>query len=93
MSKDRISRAAFFTEVTLILAALLWGCNYAATKYATDFFPPLLFVALRFTIGGVLLLAAIRLLLHGLPMMPDELRANLMPWEGFGEYPILENTY
>ncbi len=49
------------TEVSLILAALFWGGNYAATKYATDFLPPLLFVALRFTLAGILLLAAIRL--------------------------------
>jgi len=46
MTEGKKSSAAVLTEVSLVLAALFWGGNYAATKYATDFFPPLLFVAL-----------------------------------------------
>ena len=55
------NRAAVLTEVSLVLAALFWGGNYAATKYATDFLPPLLFVTLRFSLAAVLLLAAKRI--------------------------------
>jgi drug/metabolite transporter (DMT)-like permease len=57
-----ISRQAALTEVSLILAALFWGGNFAATKYAADFLPPLPIVALRFTAGGLLLLLILRLL-------------------------------
>ena len=38
-----------------MLAAVFWGANYAATKYAAEFMPPLLIVALRFTAGGILM--------------------------------------
>ena len=44
--------AAIFTEISLMLAAVFWGANYAATKYAAEFMPPLLIVALRFSAGG-----------------------------------------
>jgi drug/metabolite transporter (DMT)-like permease len=57
-----ISRQAALTEVSLMLAALFWGGNFAATKYAADFLPPLPIVALRFTAGGFLLLLVLRLL-------------------------------
>jgi drug/metabolite transporter (DMT)-like permease len=59
-----ISRQAALTEVPLILAALFWGGNFAATKYAADFLPPLPIVALRFTAGGLLLLLLILRLLE-----------------------------
>jgi hypothetical protein len=45
------NKAVIFTEVSLILAAVFWGANYAATKYAAEFMPPLLIVALRFSAG------------------------------------------
>jgi drug/metabolite transporter (DMT)-like permease len=41
-------RAAILTETSLILAAVFWGLNFAATKYAADYIPPLVLVALRF---------------------------------------------
>jgi hypothetical protein len=37
MTGGKKNRAAVLTEVSLVLAALFWGGNYAATKYATDF--------------------------------------------------------
>jgi drug/metabolite transporter (DMT)-like permease len=55
------SRAAALTEVSLILAAVFWGANYAATKYAADSIPPLLLVMFRFTVGGLLLFLILRL--------------------------------
>ena len=59
---DLEKRAAVATEVSLVFAAIFWGLNFAATKYATATIPPLAFVALRFTVGGLLLLAVLRFL-------------------------------
>ena len=50
------------TEVVLIFAAIFWGLNFAATKYAADFLPQLFIVAFRFIGGGLLLLFVLRIL-------------------------------
>ena len=50
------------TEVSLVFAATFWGLNFAATKYAAATIPPLALVALRFTVGGILLLLVLRFL-------------------------------
>ena len=50
------------TEVSLVLAATFWGLNFAVTKYAAASIPPLSLVALRFTVGGLLLFLVLRLL-------------------------------
>jgi drug/metabolite transporter (DMT)-like permease len=55
-------KAAVLTELSLILAAIFWGTNYAVTKYAAEHLPELLIVAIRFTVGGLLLLLVLRLL-------------------------------
>ncbi len=55
-------RGAVVTEVALVFAAIFWGLNFAATKYAAEAIPPLLLVALRFSVGGVLLFVILRLL-------------------------------
>src|SRR5688500_7917326 len=52
---DLKDRAAVATEVSLVLSATFWGLNFAATKYAAASISPLLLVALRFTVGGLLL--------------------------------------
>jgi drug/metabolite transporter (DMT)-like permease len=54
------NRAAVATEISLVLAATFWGLNFAATKYAAATIPPLMLVALRFTVGGLLLLFVLR---------------------------------
>jgi drug/metabolite transporter (DMT)-like permease len=59
---DEKGKAAVLTELSLILAAVFWGTNYAATKYAAEFLPQLPIVAFRFTVGGLLLLFVLRLL-------------------------------
>jgi drug/metabolite transporter (DMT)-like permease len=59
---DEKSRALVLTEISLLLAAVFWGTNYAATKYAAEYLPPLVIVALRFSAGGLLLLLILRLL-------------------------------
>jgi drug/metabolite transporter (DMT)-like permease len=56
------NRAAVLTEVVLIFAAIFWGLNFAATKYAADFLPQLFIVAFRFIGGGLLLLFVLRIL-------------------------------
>ncbi|MBA3472504.1 MAG: DMT family transporter [Rubrobacter sp.] len=61
MSEEK-SRAALLTEVALIFAAIFWGLNFAATKYAADFVPQLFIVAFRFIGGGLLLLLVLRIL-------------------------------
>jgi hypothetical protein len=37
---DGKNKAAILTEVALILAAVFWGLNFAATKYAAESIPP-----------------------------------------------------
>jgi drug/metabolite transporter (DMT)-like permease len=58
-------RTAALTEVSLILAAVFWGGNYAATKYAAEYLPQLPIVAFRFAAGGLLLYLVLRLLEPG----------------------------
>ena len=36
---DQKGKAAVLTELSLILAAVFWGTNYAATKYAAEYLP------------------------------------------------------
>jgi drug/metabolite transporter (DMT)-like permease len=55
-------KGAVATEVALVFAAIFWGLNFAATKYAADAIPPMMLVALRFSVGGGLMYAALRLL-------------------------------
>jgi drug/metabolite transporter (DMT)-like permease len=77
-------RAAVLTEVALIFAALFWGTNFAATKYAADFLPQLFIVAFRFIGGGLLLLLVLRTL------NPESRlrRKDLLPMMGLGCFGI-----
>ena len=59
---DTKNRAAVLTEISLILAAVFWGTNFAATKFAALSIPPLLLVAFRFCGGGLLMYGFLRLL-------------------------------
>jgi drug/metabolite transporter (DMT)-like permease len=73
-------KTAILTEVALMLAAVFWGANYAATKYAAEFMPPLLVVALRFSVGGILMFCLLRILEPG-----DRLTLkDLVPVAGLG---------
>ncbi len=80
MTGGKGSRAAALTEVSLILAALFWGGNYAVTKYAAEFLPPLLLVTFRFTFGGLLLLGVVRLFEPGSKLGRDD----VLPMAGLG---------
>ncbi|HEV2092093.1 MAG TPA: DMT family transporter [Rubrobacter sp.] len=55
-------RGAVATEVALVFAAVFWGLNFAATKYAAEAIPPLMLVALRFSVGGGLMYGVLRVL-------------------------------
>ena len=52
-------------EASLLLAVLFLGTNPVAVKVAVAEFPPLPFVAMRFTLAGLLLLALVALLEQG----------------------------
>src|SRR5215210_6483757 len=62
MVSEEKRKAAALTEVALIFAAVFWGLNFAATKYAADFVPQLFIVAFRFIVGGLLLLLVLKVL-------------------------------
>ncbi len=83
MSEEK-SRAALLTEVALIFAAIFWGLNFAATKYAADFVPQLFIVAFRFVGGGLLLLLVLRIL------EPESRlrRKDILPMAGLGCFGI-----
>ena len=84
MVSEEKGRAAVLTEVALIFAALFWGMNFAATKYAADFLPQLFIVAFRFIGGGLLLLLVLRTL------DPESRlrRKDLLPMMGLGCFGI-----
>jgi drug/metabolite transporter (DMT)-like permease len=82
--RDEKRKAAVLTEVSLILAAVFWGLNFAATKYAAGFFPQLLIVALRFNAGGLLLLGVLRILEPASRLT----RKDVLPMLGLGCFGI-----
>lgn len=55
MVQERNDKAGHFF---LGIVVLTWGANFGIVKSAYDYFPPLLFGALRFTVMGILLLFA-----------------------------------
>src|ERR687889_675931 len=61
--KDERSKVYHPTELFLLVAVFLLGTNPVAVKYAVSAFAPLPFVALRFTVAGLLLLGAVRFFL------------------------------
>jgi drug/metabolite transporter (DMT)-like permease len=59
---ERKDRAAALVEASLLLAVLFLGTNPVAVKVAVAEFPPLPFVAMRFTLAGLLLFVLVALL-------------------------------
>jgi len=62
MTAEEKGRAEWLTEASLLLAVVLLGTNPVAVKVAVSEFPPLPFVAMRFTLAGLLLLVIVLLL-------------------------------
>ena len=58
----RKNRAATLAEASLLIAVLFLGTNPVAVKAAVTEFPPLPFVAMRFTVAGLLLLTLVAFL-------------------------------
>jgi drug/metabolite transporter (DMT)-like permease len=79
LSRDK-TNAGVLTEVSLVLAAVFWGSNYAATKLAAMSMPPLSVVAFRFVVGGLLMYGVLRIL------EPESRlrRGELLPTIGLG---------
>ena len=73
-------RTVVLTEVSLILAAVFWGGNYAATKFAAQSIPPVSVVAVRFVVGGLLMYAVLRVLGPETKLA----REDLLPMAGLG---------
>jgi drug/metabolite transporter (DMT)-like permease len=73
-------RADVLIEISLILAAVFWGSNYAATKYAALSIPPVSIVAVRFLMAGLLMYGVLRVL------EPESRLAqkDLLPMAGLG---------
>ena len=73
-------RAALLTETSLILAAVFWGTNYAATKFAAQYIPPVSIVAVRFLVAGLLMYLVLRVL------EPESrlARRDMLPMAGLG---------
>jgi drug/metabolite transporter (DMT)-like permease len=68
------SRTATLTEASLLLAVLFLGTNPVAVKVAVADVPPLPFVAMRFTLAGLVVLGLVLLLRLGRPGRGDLLR-------------------
>ena len=75
--KDEQSKATHRTELFLLVAVLLLGTNPVAVKYAVSAVAPLPFVALRFTVAGLLLLGVVRVLGSGGGVERKDLRAMM----------------
>lgn len=80
MSGEREDGGAVATEAALVFAAVFWGLNFAATKYAAEAIPPLMLVALRFSVGGALLFGVLRLFEPKSRLA----RADLLPMAALG---------
>ncbi len=78
---DGNKRSALLAEASLLSAAFALGTNPVAVKYAVGDVPPLPFVALRFTLAGLLVLAILRLLEPGGVSLN---RKDLLPWRAWG---------
>ena len=73
-------KAAAMAEISVMLAAIFWGANYAATKYAAEFMSPLLVVTFRFLVGGALVSCLLLTLKPADRIAPRE----LLPVAGLG---------
>ena len=80
MSVSSRGDAGVLTEFSLVLAAVFWGSNYAATKFAAISLPALTIVAFRFVVGGLLMYGVLRVL-----EPESKLRCrDLLPMAGLG---------
>lgn len=69
--------AALLIEVSLLLTAVFLGTNMAVVNYAVVYIPPLLIVAIRFALGGLLLWGVLRILEPGSKLQRKDFWAML----------------
>jgi drug/metabolite transporter (DMT)-like permease len=81
---EETGKMAVLTKVSLILAPVFWGLNFVVTKYAADFLPPLLVIALRFAAGSLLLLGIVKIL----EPQSKLARRDILPMLGLGCFGI-----
>ena len=72
------SKASLLTEASLILAAVFWGTNYAATKFAAQSIPPVSIVAVRFLVAGLLMYLVLRALEPGSRLARKDLLMSII---------------
>jgi drug/metabolite transporter (DMT)-like permease len=87
MVQERNDKAGHFF---LGIVVLTWGANFGIVKSAYDYFPPLLFGALRFTVMGILLLALTFFREKGIQLRKEDLGSIIMVGTlGLGLYQVL----
>lgn len=57
MKKTKITNKIMIADLSLLLAAMLWGGGYAATKNALNNITPFYMMTIRFLCAGILLSA------------------------------------
>ncbi len=77
---DAAKKSALLSEASLLSAAFALGTNPVAVKYAVGYVPALPFVALRFTVAGLVLLVLLLFLEQGSRVR----RKDLLPMAGLG---------
>lgn len=75
---DKLARMRLKADLTLLLAALVWGLGFIAQRNAALEVGALLFNAARWTLGGLVMLPFIRFNLH--------LDRKTMPWMAAGGF-------
>jgi drug/metabolite transporter (DMT)-like permease len=71
-SSNSTARVGFSSnDLKMLLVMFIWGANFAIVKSALDVLPPLVFVALRFGLGTIILMA-ILLWMEGWPQLSKQ---------------------
>lgn len=78
-------RTVLFTELGLLLMALIWGLNFAVLKYGTTVLEPIAYNAIRMSVGTVVLLG-LAMALAPMPARGDIGRLMLLGVLGHGVY-------
>jgi drug/metabolite transporter (DMT)-like permease len=76
---SRRQRRASPADLLVLSAVAVWSVNVIVVKLALRDCPPLLYTAARFPVGGLLLLAAVRLRGHR-PRLPRGAAPPAWPW-------------
>lgn len=78
-------RTVLFTELGLVVMALIWGLNFAVLKYGTSVLEPIAYNAIRMSVGAVVLLG-LAMAVAPVPNAGDVRRLMLLGVLGHGVY-------